>query len=146
GEHRRCPRVRRVRRTTRARRQEVGRDRSQAPARREDLHRRGPQAHFPTHRRRGRQAWRRAARMTVAATELVSLTNGVLTAQINPLGAELWSLTDGVGREYMSHADPAFWTGSAPLLFPVVGALSGWRYRLSEAVYELPKHGFARHS
>ena len=82
----------------------------------------------------------------MAATELVSLTNGVLTAQINPLGAELWSLTDDVGREYMTDADPAFWTGRAPLLFPIVGALSGGRYRLSEAVYELPKHGFARHS
>lgn len=84
--------------------------------------------------------------MTVAATELVSLTNGVLTARINPLGAELWSLTDAAGREYMTDADPAFWTGHAPLLFPIVGALNGGRYRLGEAVYELPKHGFARHS
>ena len=82
----------------------------------------------------------------MTATELVSLTNGALSARINPLGAELWSLTDAAGREYMTDADPAFWTGHAPLLFPIVGALNGGRYRLGEAVYELPKHGFARHS
>ena len=76
--------------------------------------------------------------------ELLSIASGKLTARINPLGAELWSLTDGEGREYMTDADPAFWTGHAPLLFPIVGALNGGEYRLGEAAYALPKHGFAR--
>src|SRR5579862_8649664 len=79
-------------------------------------------------------------------TELLSIASAALTARINPLGAELWSLADGDGREYMTDADPAFWTGHAPLLFPIVGALNGGRYRLGERVYELPKHGFARTS
>ena len=78
--------------------------------------------------------------------DLISITSGDLTARINPLGAELWSLTDAAGREYMTDADPAFWTGHAPLLFPIVGALNGGRYRLDEATYALPKHGFARTS
>ena len=82
----------------------------------------------------------------MTAPELVSLTNGVLSARINPLGAELWSLTDAAGREYMTDADPAFWTGHAPLLFPIVGSLGGGRYRLDGVDYALPKHGFARHS
>jgi galactose mutarotase-like enzyme len=77
-------------------------------------------------------------------TDLISISSGDLTARINPLGAELWSLTDGAGREYMTDADPAFWTGRAPLLFPIVGALKDDRYRLGDAAYELPKHGFAR--
>lgn len=79
-------------------------------------------------------------------TDLVTIASDVLTARINPLGAELWSLTDGDGREYMTDADPAFWTGHAPLLFPIVGALNGGRYRLGEAEYALPKHGFTRTS
>jgi galactose mutarotase-like enzyme len=79
-------------------------------------------------------------------TDLVSITSGALTARINPLGAELWSLTDGEGREYMTDADPAFWTGHAPLLFPIVGALNQGRYRLGNATYALSKHGFARQS
>lgn len=76
--------------------------------------------------------------------ELVSLANGVLSARIDPLGAELLSLTDAGDREYMTSADPAFWTGHAPLLFPVVGALNGGRYRHEGREYALAKHGFAR--
>ncbi|WP_232491705.1 aldose 1-epimerase family protein [Novosphingobium kaempferiae] len=78
--------------------------------------------------------------------DFVTISSGDLTARINPLGAELWSLTDSLGREYMTDADPAFWTGHAPLLFPVVGTLNGDRYRLDGTEYELPRHGFARRS
>ena len=78
--------------------------------------------------------------------EFVTISSGDLTARINPLGAELWSLTDAIGQEYMTDADPAFWTGHAPVLFPVVGALNHDRYRLGDRHYELKKHGFARHS
>ena len=70
----------------------------------------------------------------MANPELVTITNGALFARINPLGAELWSLTDAAGREYMTSADPAFWTGHAPLLFPIVGALN-----LSEVVLSGPE-------
>ncbi|HWU01351.1 MAG TPA: aldose 1-epimerase family protein, partial [Novosphingobium sp.] len=63
-----------------------------------------------------------------------------LSARIHPLGAELWSLADGQGREYMTDADPAFWTGHAPLLFPIVGGLNGGQYRLGERSYELARH------
>lgn len=78
--------------------------------------------------------------------DFVTISSGDLTARINPLGAELWSLTDRAGHEYMTDADPAFWTGHAPLLFPIVGALAGGRYRLDGAEYPLAKHGFARQS
>ena len=78
--------------------------------------------------------------------DFTTISSGDLTARINPLGAELWSLTDRRGREYMTDADPAFWTGHAPLLFPIVGALNGDRYRLDGREYELKKHGFARRS
>ncbi|MET0589354.1 MAG: aldose 1-epimerase family protein [Novosphingobium sp.] len=78
--------------------------------------------------------------------DFISIASDRLTARINPLGAELWSLTDTTGREYMTDADPAFWTGHAPLLFPIVGALNGGRYRLDGREYPMPKHGFARAS
>lgn len=60
------------------------------------------------------------------------------------MGAELVSLRDPDGRELMTDADPAFWTGHAPILFPIVGRLNGDRYRLDGATYSLPQHGFAR--
>lgn len=75
---------------------------------------------------------------------MTTLSNGVLTATIDPLGAELTSLRDAQGREWMSDGDPAFWTGRAPLLFPIVGALNGGVYRLDGKAYALPQHGFAR--
>lgn len=78
--------------------------------------------------------------------DFVTISSGDLTARINPLGAELWSLTDRLGRNYMTDADPAFWTGHAPLLFPVVGTLNGDTYRLDDREYTLPRHGFARRS
>lgn len=78
--------------------------------------------------------------------ELVTISSGDLTARINPLGAELSSLADRQDREFMTDADPAFWSGHAPLLFPIVGGLNEGRYRLDGQEYELPRHGFARHS
>lgn len=74
----------------------------------------------------------------------LSIASPSLRATINPLGAELWSLTDAQGRELMTDADPAYWTGHAPLLFPIVGRLREDRYRLDGATYEMKQHGFAR--
>lgn len=75
-----------------------------------------------------------------------TISSGELTARIDPLGAELQSLTDAAGREYMTDADPRWWTGHAPILFPIVGALKGSRYRLDGHDYAMGKHGFARRS
>lgn len=78
--------------------------------------------------------------------ERVGIRSAALSAEINPHGAELWSLKDTAGRELMTDADPAFWTGHAPLLFPIVGRLRNDRYRVNGAEYTLPQHGFARRS
>lgn len=78
--------------------------------------------------------------------DLVTISGEGLSARINPFGAELWSLTDASGAEYMTDADPAFWSGRAPLLFPIVGALSGDTLRLDGREFSMPKHGFARRS
>ncbi|MBB3982898.1 galactose mutarotase-like enzyme [Sphingobium fontiphilum] len=67
-----------------------------------------------------------------------------LTAAINPLGAELWSIRDGAGREWMTDADPRWWTGHAPLLFPFVGRSRGDVYRIDGVEYPMAQHGFAR--
>ena len=79
-------------------------------------------------------------------TDLVEIASEGLTARINPFGAELSSLTDIAGREYMTDADPAFWSGRAPLLFPIVGALADDSLRHGGQTYRMPKHGFARRS
>ncbi|MDB5701044.1 MAG: aldose 1-epimerase family protein [Sphingomonadales bacterium] len=80
------------------------------------------------------------------ASNPVTIASGSLTADIAPLGAELQSLTDRKGREFMTNADPAYWAGHAPVLFPIVGRVNHDRYRLDGVEYEMPKHGFARRS
>ena len=76
--------------------------------------------------------------------ELPVISSGDLTATINPLGAELWSLRDRAGRELLTDADPRWWTGRAPILFPFVGRCRDDRYRLEGREYSMPQHGFAR--
>ncbi len=78
--------------------------------------------------------------------DMVRLRSAELSAAINPFGAELSHLEDADGNELMTAADPAFWTGRAPLLFPIVGALSGETLRVDGAEYQMYKHGFARKS
>jgi galactose mutarotase-like enzyme len=78
--------------------------------------------------------------------ETITITSGSLTATIAHHGAELQSLKDADGNEYMSSGDPAYWSGRAPLLFPIVGRLNEDRLRLGDANYTMLKHGFARKS
>lgn len=78
--------------------------------------------------------------------QTITIASNGLTAKIARLGAELVSLTDKDCRELMSEGDPAYWTGRAPILFPIVGRLNGDRYTLDGARYTLPQHGFARRS
>jgi galactose mutarotase-like enzyme len=77
----------------------------------------------------------------------VILRSGPFAAKVREKGAELSSLADlSTGREYIWNGDPAWWTGSAPVLFPIVGALRGGSYTFEGKSYSLPNHGFARGS
>jgi galactose mutarotase-like enzyme len=82
--------------------------------------------------------------MSGPARDWVALESGELTAQIDPLGAQLSVLRDSGGRDLLWDGEPSIWKGRAPLLFPIVGALAGGTYRLDSDSYRLPRHGFAR--
>lgn len=73
-----------------------------------------------------------------------TISNGKLTAAIHSKGAELASLREASGREYIWEGDPAFWGKHAPVLFPIVGTLKDGQYRHGGKTYVLPRHGFAR--
>jgi galactose mutarotase-like enzyme len=75
---------------------------------------------------------------------LVQLHSDSLSAEIDPQGAQLFTLRDAKGRELLWHGDPAVWKGRAPILFPIVGALHGGHYRWLGIRHALPRHGFAR--
>jgi galactose mutarotase-like enzyme len=82
--------------------------------------------------------------VTGEQTQWLSLSSGDLTAEVDPLGAQLSTLRDRAGRDLLWGGDPSVWAGRAPVLFPIVGALAGGRYRVGSATYTLPRHGFAR--
>jgi len=74
----------------------------------------------------------------------VRISSAQISAEIDPHGAQLSSLKDHAARDLLWDGDPAFWTGRAPLLFPIVGVLAGGNYRLGIKSYALSRHGFAR--
>lgn len=75
---------------------------------------------------------------------MITISNGILTAIINPKGAELTSLQGKNGIEYMWEGNPDYWGKHSPVLFPIVGTLKNNRYNYKGNSYELPRHGFAR--
>ncbi|WP_369765048.1 aldose 1-epimerase family protein [Flavobacterium sp. WC2429] len=73
----------------------------------------------------------------------VTLLNSNLTAKINTIGAELFSLVSN-GKEYIWEGNPAFWGKHSPVLFPIVGTLKNNTYTNNTISYQLSRHGFAR--
>lgn len=75
---------------------------------------------------------------------LVTISNGLISAVISSMGAELQSVHDSRGNERLWQGDPAFWTGRAPIMFPVCGGYKDDRYTMRGKLYPMGKHGFAR--
>ena len=73
------------------------------------------------------------------------IKNDQLCVEISALGAEMQSIKDAKGEEYLWYGDAKYWTGRSPVLFPIVGRLFGDHYRLHGQTFEMGQHGFARH-
>ena len=71
------------------------------------------------------------------------IQNKFLTVNINRLGAELCSVIDSEGTEFIWQADEV-WPKHAPNLFPIVGSLLDHEYTYQGETYSLSHHGFAR--
>ncbi|WP_296674836.1 aldose 1-epimerase family protein [Novosphingobium sp.] len=75
-----------------------------------------------------------------------SIVSEDLRVEISQRGAELQRIVTPDGHDLLWDGDPAFWTGRAPLLFPIVGELNEGHYRYAGRNYAMRKHGFARKS
>ncbi len=73
-----------------------------------------------------------------------TISNGHLQAVINHKGAELISLKNEAGREFVWEGNPEFWSKHSPVLFPIVGTLKNNSYFHQGNEYFLSRHGFAR--
>jgi galactose mutarotase-like enzyme len=72
-----------------------------------------------------------------------TLRSGGIEAVILAHGAELCSLRDAQGLEWIWQAGPA-WPRHAPILFPIVGRLKNDELRHRGKTYPMTQHGFAR--
>ena len=75
---------------------------------------------------------------------LTTLHNACLTLTVSDKGAEMQSLRSAEGIDYLWDGNPAYWSGRAPHLFPIVGALRDDRADSEAGPVRLPKHGFIR--
>lgn len=74
------------------------------------------------------------------------IKNDILAVKISSLGAELKSIEDKEGTQYLWHGDPAYWSKHAPNLFPYIGRLTDDTYTLDGIPYKMCRHGFAAKS
>ena len=76
-----------------------------------------------------------------------TIENDHYLVAVDTKGAELEQFFDKYEcAEYIWQGNPEIWKGRSPILFPVVGRLLNDCYRMGNAVYTMPKHGFAKNS
>ncbi|PSL14272.1 aldose 1-epimerase family protein [Shimia abyssi] len=74
----------------------------------------------------------------------LKLCSDMLSTSISNLGAEMQYLRTVAGDDVLWNGDPAFWTGRAPVLFPIVGRAPGDEVAVGDHHAPMSQHGFAR--
>ena len=78
---------------------------------------------------------------------MVELSNQYLTVNLHPKGAAIISIVGNQDHiNYMWKRDACQWANSAPILFPIVGAIKNDTCRIDGKEYHMTQHGFARHN
>lgn len=76
---------------------------------------------------------------------MIHTLQGDISISVTTAGGALTSIKAADGTEYLWQGDPAYWSGQAPLLFPIVGCLHGGRAILPDgSVCEMARHGLVR--
>lgn len=71
-----------------------------------------------------------------------TISRGGMSVCVSNIGAQIKSIKDENGKEYMWSGDPAFWPKTAPIMFPICGGLREDAYFYGGKEYRLGKHGF----
>ena len=75
-----------------------------------------------------------------------TIQNDFLSVSVSSLGAELLSIKSNDNHEYLWQGDAKYWSGRAPIMFPICGRLFNGEYTYLGKTYTMPNHGFARKS
>ncbi|SMP20499.1 aldose 1-epimerase family protein [Shimia sagamensis] len=73
-----------------------------------------------------------------------TLSNDHLSLSVAEMGAEMQYLRTQSGMDLLWDGDPAYWTGRAPVLFPIVGRAVDDRIAVGEHSADMAQHGIAR--
>ena len=74
------------------------------------------------------------------------LKNEQLTVTLSSFGAEIISVKYAGDCEYIWQGDEKYWSGQAPVLFPICGRFYQTKYTCGGKEYSMGTHGFARKS
>jgi len=74
--------------------------------------------------------------------QLQTIQNDKLKVAVSPCAAELKSIKDNDGNEYLWQGDPAYWEKQAINLFPYIGRFTDGCYTFNGKRYEMDRHGF----
>jgi len=82
-------------------------------------------------------------RLVMQMSKQVAISNSDISVTISTFGAEIKSVIKN-GKEMIWDGNPEFWSGQAPLLFPICGGLKDDKFIFEGKEYTLQKHGYAR--
>ena len=71
-----------------------------------------------------------------------TIQNKDIKVVVSPVAAELQSIKDNSGTEYLWQGDRAYWAKKAVNLFPYIGRLTEGCYTYKGKRYEMNRHGF----
>ncbi len=72
------------------------------------------------------------------------IKNDSLQVEILSLGAQMCSIKDADGTEYLWQGNPKYWEDMAPNLFPYIARMTDKKYTVYGNTYEMDIHGFAK--
>lgn len=72
------------------------------------------------------------------------IKNDKLQVEILSLGAQMCSIKDAEGTEYLWQGNPKYWEDMAPNLFPYIARMTDKKYTVYGNTYEMDIHGFAK--
>lgn len=73
------------------------------------------------------------------------IKNEELTVTLTDFGGTLSSIKDNDGNEYLWQGDKTYWSGTAPVLFPICGSIRNNQAQIGgNMVTKMPRHGIVR--
>lgn len=75
---------------------------------------------------------------------VIELKNEQLIVQFSEFGGALTSIKDKDGVEYLWQGNPEYWSGQAPVLFPICGSVRDDKVILDGQYRNIPRHGLVR--